>query len=105
MADFRDLFGVPVAAYVFLTNGRGELLLLRREGTGWCDGLWSVPAGCVEVGESARSAAARELAEETGVVLKPWDLLPVHVMHRRESDPERVWVDVFFAGFAEASDA
>jgi 8-oxo-dGTP diphosphatase len=32
------------------------------------DGLWSLPGGHIEPGETAAAAALRELAEETGVV-------------------------------------
>lgn len=34
-------------------------------------GRWSIPAGYMERGETIESAAAREAAEETGIVLNP----------------------------------
>ncbi|WP_299813996.1 NUDIX hydrolase [uncultured Jannaschia sp.] len=34
-------------------------------------GLWGFPGGHVELGETGLAAAARELAEETGVVAEP----------------------------------
>lgn len=40
-----------------------HVLLLKRAR----DGIWHIPAGVVEEGESYRGAAARELAEETGL--------------------------------------
>lgn len=40
----------------------GRLLLQRKN-----DGLWSLPAGAVEPGESPYEAIARELLEETGI--------------------------------------
>jgi ADP-ribose pyrophosphatase YjhB (NUDIX family) len=42
---------------------RGRLLLVRR-----CDnGVWELPGGRVDIGETAEQAAVRETAEEAGV--------------------------------------
>ncbi|MCA9604150.1 MAG: NUDIX domain-containing protein [Spirochaetaceae bacterium] len=51
--------GLSVSALVW--RGR-ELLLMRRSD----NGLWGLPGGYVEVGESVAEAARREVAEETG---------------------------------------
>lgn len=44
----------------------GKVLLAQRTG-GAGAGLWSLPGGMVEVGETCGAAALRELREETGV--------------------------------------
>src|SRR4051794_8553109 len=44
----------------------GSVLLVER-GKGPRRGLWSLPGGHIEPGETAAAAAAREVAEETGV--------------------------------------
>jgi 8-oxo-dGTP pyrophosphatase MutT (NUDIX family) len=76
-----DRFQVIPAAYVVLRRG-DEVLLLLRANTGYMDGYWAVPAGHVEQGESALTAALREVREEVGVKIDPADLVPVTAMHR-----------------------
>ncbi|MGW4896617.1 NUDIX domain-containing protein [Kitasatospora sp. NPDC004240] len=48
----------------------------------WCpQPAWTVPGGKAEPGEPLDEAAARELKEETGLVVDPTDLRLVHVIH------------------------
>jgi len=49
-----------------VVDDRGRLLLVRR-GTEPGRGLWSVPGGRVETGETDAEATAREVLEETGL--------------------------------------
>jgi 8-oxo-dGTP diphosphatase len=49
---------------------QGRLLLIRR-GHAPSAGLWSVPGGRMEAGESQEQAVVRELAEETGLAVHP----------------------------------
>jgi 8-oxo-dGTP pyrophosphatase MutT (NUDIX family) len=70
---------------------------MRRAGTGFFDGLFSLSGGHVEDGESLAQAACRELLEETGVPLAPEALRPIGVVHRR-SDSNRI--DFFLSASA-----
>ena len=61
----RPLFNVGVS--VVLLSEQGEWLLQRRSDSG----LWGVPGGGMEPGETFEQAAARELQEETGLTGVP----------------------------------
>jgi 8-oxo-dGTP diphosphatase len=56
---------VPCAGALVL-DAAGRLLLIRR-GHPPHEGLWSVPGGRVEAGESLETAVEREVLEETGL--------------------------------------
>lgn len=55
-------------------DAAGRLLLVRRANEPG-RGLWSVPGGRVEPGETDRDALVRELAEETGLLVRPGALV------------------------------
>lgn len=80
--------GIPTGVHVVLER-EGEVLLMRRNGTGFFDGLYSLPGGHVEEGESLRDAAVREMLEETGIRLHAAVLDVLGVVHRR-SDSNRI---------------
>lgn len=65
------------------------MLFLRRCGTGYQDGNYSVVAGHLDGGEPVKAAAIREAREEIGIEVLPQDLHVVGVMHRL-SDDERI---------------
>src|SRR5947209_2773139 len=52
----------------------GRILLIRRRNEPG-SGLWSVPGGRVEPGETDAQAVTREMAEETGLVVEPGALV------------------------------
>ena len=62
---------VDIRAAVFDDDGA---LLFVRETT---DGLWSLPGGWADIGESPGQVAAREVAEEAGYAVRPVKLLGV----------------------------
>jgi ADP-ribose pyrophosphatase YjhB (NUDIX family) len=78
-------------------TGRGRLLLLRQPpGRGW-----SLPAGLLARGETPAAGAARELAEESGIRLRPEQLrqaVPAALVHHRGR-----WVDLVFEAEVPAS--
>ena len=87
-------FKVIPAVHVFFVRDE-QILMMRRLNTGYEDGNYSVPAGHVDGNEPIRTAAAREVREETTVEVAPDDLCLIHTMHALASDGERV--NFFFA--------
>ncbi|WP_329069781.1 methyltransferase domain-containing protein [Streptomyces sp. NBC_01429] len=71
-----------VDVHLILRRG-AEVLLARRAGTGYADGLLNAPSGHVESGEDVRAAMIREASEEIGISLAPGDLRVALVMQHR----------------------
>ncbi|MGI9465005.1 MAG: NUDIX hydrolase [Aestuariivirgaceae bacterium] len=72
----------PVAAVSVCVVRDGHVLLAKRANQK-AFGLWSLPGGHVELGEPLRTAALRELAEETGVTARIVRLLDcIDVIHK-----------------------
>jgi len=67
LADVRPGVGAIVG------NDAGEILLVQRRDSG----VWLYPTGWADVGYSASEVAAKEVAEETGMVVKPLRLVMV----------------------------
>ena len=57
-----------------ITDAGGRLLLIKR-GHEPGKGLWSIPGGRVEPGETDEQAVIREIREETGLVVQPGRLI------------------------------
>ncbi|HEY1012121.1 MAG TPA: NUDIX domain-containing protein [Herpetosiphonaceae bacterium] len=63
-----------VVGAVIAREGR-LLLALRSQGRSWCPGVWDVPGGHLEPGESPERCLARELGEELGIAPTRWAYL------------------------------
>ncbi|WP_456276403.1 NUDIX hydrolase [Bacillus sp. AK128] len=74
--DLRTMVGnqplILVGVAVAVINEKGEFLLQKRS-----DGLWGVPGGFMELGESTEEAGRREVYEETGIEVGKLDLVGV----------------------------
>ena len=67
---------------------RGPDVLLVQRGKGALRGLWSLPGGHIEPGETAHDAARREILEETGVQGELAGLLDIHEVMRHDAAGE-----------------
>jgi ADP-ribose pyrophosphatase YjhB (NUDIX family) len=54
----------------------GRALLIKRGGPP-LEGQWSIPGGMLELGETLREGAGRELLEETGLTVRVGELVEV----------------------------
>jgi 8-oxo-dGTP diphosphatase len=65
---------------------RGEEVLIVQRGKAPLVGIWSLPGGAVEPGETVKAAAARELMEETGVSAALTQLVEIADVIRRDGN-------------------
>ena len=76
---------VAVAALVF--KGNKVLLVKRKSPPG--EGRWSLPGGCVEVGERLEDALRREVLEECGIEISVGQLVAVTDVIERDGKGTR----------------
>lgn len=74
---------VSVTADIVVMSG-GSILTIKRKNPPFKN-RWALPGGFVDKGETFLEAAIRELKEETGVVVKPWQMKRLTV----RDDPDR----------------
>jgi 8-oxo-dGTP diphosphatase len=77
-----------VVAAAILLDSRGRVLLVGNDWQGQGNVRWTLPGGVVERGESTLDALAREVKEETGLVITGIQHLAyaVHVEDVRRND-------------------
>ena len=73
---------VAVGAVVF----KDGCVLLVRRGQPPAEDLWAIPGGSVEIGETLREAAERELLEETGIQIRA--LKPIYTFDVIDRDTD-----------------
>ena len=67
---------LKVGVGVMIQNDKGQVLLGLRQGSHG-SGEWSFPGGHLEFGEKIFETAQREVKEETGLVVKEFELISV----------------------------
>lgn len=85
--------------FLLLTQNDHVLLALRK-GTGFADGMWNLPSGKAEDGESAVGAVIREAHEELGIQLSEDEISYAATVHCRNSDTD-TRIGLFFQAAAK----
>ena len=83
MDFFKDRFKVIVDVHLFLLRD-GKILLGKRQNTGFSDGMYHMPAGHLEAGETFVTAILREAEEELGLQLNAQDIELAYVLHHHD---------------------
>ncbi len=87
-----------VGAETFVTNGKKEVCLVRRSD----NGLWALPGGAQDLGETPEECARREFEEETGLQIRIIRLLGIFssLRYRAITNVNRGWevTHILFAG-------
>lgn len=91
----RKRYQITPAVFVVLLDHNERVLLHRRYRTGYMDGFYDFPSGHLEEGETLQMGAAREVREETGLVVNPDELVLMHI-NQNNSDPERPYLNFMF---------
>ena len=85
MLNDKNRIKTRIAVYaIIIKNNR--ILLGKRINATHMNNHWSLPAGHVAEGESAKHAMIRELQEECGLHLQPYELQAIGALHQF-SDP------------------
>jgi 8-oxo-dGTP diphosphatase len=56
-----------LAVRAIITDESGNVLILKRAGNSCKSGEWCLPGGCIDYGQTAVEALAREIKEETSL--------------------------------------
>ena len=93
----RPMVTVDAAVFCFLRN-KAHLLLINRKIEPF-KGKWALPGGFVGLDEELKSAAERELAEETGLI--GVGLEQMHTFGKVGRDPRGRQITIAFIGIAK----
>jgi 8-oxo-dGTP pyrophosphatase MutT (NUDIX family) len=66
MSERKYEYPVP-AVRLLVVDDQDRVLLLKRDNTAYEQGLWCLPGGKVDYGDTAEETAVAELKEETGL--------------------------------------
>lgn len=96
----KERYKCLVAVFLILirdNNGKKEILLQKRQNTGYMDGMYDVAtSGHLEKGESLKQAMIREAKEEIGIDIKERDLELLTTYHENQNELSLEYLKFFF---------
>ncbi len=95
MTERKTKKRAEAAVVGIITDGRGRVLLTRRTRAPMI-GIWHMPGGAIEFGETTEEALRRELKEELGVETELLGRLPVAICSTLYPDVDRHVVALYF---------
>ena len=84
----REFPEAPIVGIGAVVVEQGRVLLIQR-GHEPSKGKWSLPGGMLELGESLTQGVAREVQEETGLIVEALELVELIDRIHRENDGSR----------------
>ena len=78
---------VFVAVHALISEGNNILLLKRSKDDDYQPGLWDIPGGTVEFGETIECALQREIMEEVGLQVE--HISPLYIYTNNSELPQR----------------
>ena len=81
----REFPEAPIVGIGAVVVEQGRVLLVQR-GHEPSKGQWSLPGGMLELGESLTQGVAREVQEETGLIVQALELIELIDRIHREND-------------------
>ncbi len=93
----------PAAGALVVREGR---VLLVRRGIAPGLGLWDIPGGFLEVDEHPEAGAIRELREETGLRIRPTEILGIYLERYPYAPPDsrEMVLNVYYLAVAPAGE-
>jgi 8-oxo-dGTP pyrophosphatase MutT (NUDIX family) len=83
---------VTPAVFIAVFDKESRILLQRRYNTGYMDGFYDFPSGHVEANESLKDSAARELKEETSLLVFPESLQLIHINQNNSEEKNLILI-------------
>ncbi|WP_303973690.1 NUDIX domain-containing protein [Streptococcus merionis] len=93
----KNHFKLYAAIFPIIQDQNGNILLHRRQNTGYMDGFWDLAGtGHIDPNETATEALIRECQEELGIEIQAEALELVHTVHRTGQEDGFPYIYLYF---------
>ncbi len=81
------------AVYGLILNENNEILMLKRQNTGYYDECFCLPSGHIESGETSEETLIHEMKEEISIDVTKEDFTPIAIFQRIN---DRQYFDIWY---------